>query len=240
MLYSVIMAGGSGKRFWPKSRKKTPKQLLKIAGKDTMIIQTVKRVRKLCPPSRILVVTTKEQAPEIRRQLPQLPTANIVAEPFGRNTSACIGLAAVKVIKKDRNAVMAVMPADHVITPESKFLATLRAAAKDADRSSGLITFGIVPHFPATGYGYIKRSSKLAAIGGIPIFKVDSFTEKPNLAKAKKFLKSKRYYWNSGIFVWRADVILDEFAQYLPAHKKGLDTIKKAVGTRREARAIAA
>jgi mannose-1-phosphate guanylyltransferase len=206
-IYAVIMAGGVGSRFWPRSKKKTPKQLLKIVGELTMIQETVRRLNSIVKNENIYIITNKVQKPGVLTQLSQLPIDNIIEEPFGRNTAACIGLASVIIQKKDPNAVTIVLPADHIIDGDKEFHDTLLKAAEFADKSNGLVTIGIPPSRPETGYGYIQIDDNPIADN---IFKVRTFAEKPNYETAVRFLDSGDFFWNSGIFIWRSDVILEE------------------------------
>ena len=206
---AVIMAGGKGERFWPLSREKFPKQLLSLTGKKSLLQETVERIKPLIPPRDILVVTRRPLARAIERQLPRVPRKNIISEPVGRNTAPCIGLAA-KMIKED--AIMVVLPADHIITPRGKFLDTLKKAVTLAKETGNLITIGIKPTYPATGYGYIEAGKREKR----QVFKVKRFVEKPDKKKAERFLKSGRFFWNSGMFVWKKSVILEAMRKYMP------------------------
>ena len=221
MLHAIIMAGGSGTRFWPKSRRDRPKQLLCLTGEATMLQQTVARIEPLVPRDRILIVTGADQAAATRAQLPDLPSRNVIAEPCPRDTAPCVGLAAGIVVKKDPAATMIVMPADHVIEPAEAFLATVRAAvAVIDDDPTALITFGIKPTHPETGYGYIERGPLLETRDGIPVNRVIQFREKPDRETAERFLSAGNFAWNSGIFVWRARTILDEIRATSPSLPK--------------------
>jgi len=230
MLYSVIMAGGSGTRFWPASRRSYPKQLLPIGGWRPLVEETMDRISELTPPERILIVTNSGYAKMTSDLLPEIPYANIIGEPVGRDTAACIGLAACIIVKRDPDGIMAVMPSDHIITPHAKFLNSLEAAASLLDnRKKALLTFGIKPSYPSTGYGYIKRGASLETINKVPFHEVDSFREKPNLETARTFVEDGGYYWNAGIFIWRADTILDYMAEFLPQLHEQLMRIKPEV-----------
>lgn len=223
-VYAVIMAGGVGSRFWPRSKKKLPKQLLKIFDNDTMIQATVNRLDGLVKKENIYVITNKLQRPEVLNQLKDVPAENIIEEPFGRNTAACIGLASIIIKAKDSNAVTVVLPADHIIKDVEKFKYTLENAAKYANESKGLVTIGITPSRPETGYGYIQINDKSLAEN---IYKVLTFAEKPNYATALRFVESGDFLWNSGMFIWRCDVILDEIKNLLPDLYAGLSEIEK-------------
>jgi mannose-1-phosphate guanylyltransferase len=207
---AVIMAGGKGERFWPLSREKFPKQLLSLTAKKSLLQETVERIKPLIPPRDILVVTRRPLVRAIERQLPQIPGKNIIPEPVGRNTAPCIGLAAKK-IKED--AIMVVLPADHIISPRAKFLDTLKKAVSLAGERKNLITIGIKPTYPATGYGYIEAGGRDKR----QVFRVKRFVEKPDKKKAEKFLKTGRFFWNSGMFVWKKSVILDAMRKHMPS-----------------------
>jgi mannose-1-phosphate guanylyltransferase len=226
-LFAVIMAGGVGSRFWPRSKEKSPKQLLRIFGQNSMIQDTVDRLKGLVDNENIYVITNKIQKPEIVTQLNHIPNENIIEEPFGRNTAACIGLASVIIEKKDKDAVTLILPADHIIKNIDVFHATLNNAARFAYETKGLVTIGIPPGRPETGYGYIQIDDKSVADN---IFKVLTFAEKPNYATAVRFIESGDFMWNSGMFIWRADVILKEIKDYLPDLFEGLETIRMDIG----------
>jgi mannose-1-phosphate guanylyltransferase len=210
------MAGGIGTRFWPLSTKSKPKQFLNILGNRSMIQQTVDRILPLVEYKDIYVVTNCEQTELVKGHLPQIPVENIIAEPFGRNTAACIGLGAILLSDKyPADETMLVLPADHYIGKPDKFLEMLSFAAKFARESENLITFGIKPTFPAIGYGYIESGEKIS-IQKFPIFQVKKFKEKPNFETAKAFLHSGNFSWNSGMFLWTFSSILDAFKKYMP------------------------
>ena len=227
-IYAVIMAGGVGSRFWPRSKEKSPKQLLKIFGNNSMIQDTVCRLKDIVEYEDILVITNKIQQPEIKKQLPEIPEGNIIEEPFGRNTAACIGLASIIIKSKQEDAVMIVLPADHIIKNVEEFHNTLKNAAKFAYESKGLVTIGIPPTRPETGYGYIQIDENGVREN---IYKVYTFAEKPNYATAVRFLESGDFFWNSGMFIWRADSIIDEIKMYMPDLYEGLQEIDKSLNT---------
>jgi len=227
-LYAVIMAGGVGSRFWPRSRGKKPKQLIRIFGENTMIQDTVKRLEGLVANERILVITNKIQKLRIKEQLPQIPPENIIDEPFGKNTAACIGLASVIINSKCKDAVTLVLPSDHLIKDVEEFQNNLKIAAEFAYQHKGLVTIGIKPTRPETGYGYIQFNDEQA---GKQIHKVLTFAEKPNLETANRFVEAGDFLWNSGMFIWRVDTILKEIKKYLPDLYYGLDEIKESIGT---------
>ena len=240
MLHAVVMAGGSGTRFWPKSRRNRPKQLLRLHGDSSMLQQTVERIAPMVGPERTWIITGADQAGAVRAQLPTLPAANVVAEPCPRDTAACVGLAASIVAQADPDGTMIVMPADHVIRPAETFRATVQAALDvvDADPSA-FVTFGIKPTRPETGYGYIERGESLGNPGGIALHKVVQFREKPDRATAERFVAEGRFAWNAGIFVWRARTILEALARHRPQLAEALGRVRQALGTSDEARVIA-
>lgn len=225
-IYAVIMAGGVGSRFWPRSKKKLPKQLLKIFGDRTMIQSTVDRLSGMIENENIYVITNQLQRDEVLKQLDGIPSENIIDEPFGRNTAACIGLASVIINKKDPDAVTVVLPADHIIREKDKFIETIENAAKFAFQSKGLVTIGINPTRPETGYGYIQINDKEVSNN---IHKVYTFAEKPNYATALRFLESGDFLWNSGMFIWRVDTILDEIKNLMPDLYEGLIKIQNHI-----------
>ncbi|MCK9197934.1 MAG: sugar phosphate nucleotidyltransferase [Syntrophales bacterium] len=238
-MYAVIMAGGKGARFWPRSRNRLPKHLLDICSEKTIIQETVARILPLAPPEKILIVTGASHARELIGQLPQIPPENILIEPMGRNTAPCIGLAALVVRKRSGNAVMAVLPSDHLIADEDNFRHVLAAAADMAARGNHLVTIGIRPTGPETGYGYIEEGKLAARERGEDIFAVKSIREKPDLELAKTFLAQGGFFWNSGMFIWQAATILKEMEASLPDIYAGLLTIDKALDTPAEATVIA-
>ncbi len=226
-LYAVIMAGGVGSRFWPKSRMIEPKQLLKLFNDNTMIQETVSRLSKLVESKNIYVITNQIQQPLIKSQLKDIPDKNIIAEPFGKNTAACIGLASVIIESIDSDGVMITLPSDHLISPKNVFHKTIKTAAKFAYENYGLVTIGIPPTRPETGYGYIQMDEKSSAQD---IYKVKTFAEKPNIGTAKRFLSSGDFLWNSGMFIWRVDTILEEIKRLMPDLDDGLNSIKNHIG----------
>ncbi|MBT8393181.1 MAG: mannose-1-phosphate guanylyltransferase [Ignavibacteriaceae bacterium] len=227
-LYAVIMAGGVGSRFWPRSKKKTPKQLLRIFGERTMIQDTVKRIAELVPIENILIVTNREQTDGIISQLPELPEENIIIEPFGRNTAACIGLASVVIQSKDPEAITFVLPADHVIQDTKAFIKTIRTAAEFAEKKSALVTIGIEPRRPETGYGYIQIDESAVDMN---VCKVLTFAEKPNYSTAVRFIESGDFYWNSGMFIWKVEAIFNEIKEHMPDLYTGLIKIKEKINS---------
>ncbi|MEE9542874.1 MAG: mannose-1-phosphate guanylyltransferase, partial [Thermodesulfobacteriota bacterium] len=228
-LYASILAGGIGSRFWPLSRETTPKQLLNVAGEESLLQSTIKRLDSLIGPERISIVTNAQQAEIIRHHLgykKSEPSPGYVVEPMGRNTAPAIGLAAIRLIEKDPEAVMAVLPADHLIKDGAPFRAALKAAGTVAE-AGHLVTFGVTPTCAETGYGYIKGGKEASKeVEGFKAFKVERFVEKPDLETAEGYLAEGGYFWNSGIFVWKARRILEEMRTHLPAIYSALMEIK--------------
>ena len=231
-MHAVILAGGVGTRFWPRSRRESPKQLLAIAGSTSMLRQTVERLLPVLPPDRILVVTQARQRLAIRRELPELPEANFLVEPIGRNTAPAIGVAATVLQARGAAAeAMVVLPADHVVARAEEFRAVLATCETLLRQHDPLLTLGIAPHRPETGYGYIRRGARAAEVGGLEFHRVERFVEKPDADTARRLLADGRHLWNSGMFVWRTGRILDELLRHLPAVGPGLDRLLRAYGT---------
>jgi mannose-1-phosphate guanylyltransferase len=234
MLHAVIMAGGAGSRFWPESRDLAPKQLLALAGGRSMLQATVDRLRELAPSDRVTIATRASLAEAIAKQLPELPAEAILAEPCQRDTAPCIGLAAMRIAHDDPDATLVVLPADHVISPESEFVRAVRAAVKLVDSKPGrIVTFGIRPSYPAESFGYIERGAPLAELspGEPKAFQAVRFREKPKAEIARQYLEAGTFYWNSGIFIWKARTILDALAERQPEMFEHLKQITAAVGT---------
>src|SRR5262245_11535298 len=229
--FSVIIAGGKGTRFWPLSRTERPKQLLKILSRKSLIEETVERVTSLCGRDRTLVVTVAEQLGALRKELENLPKKNFLAEPEGKNTAPCIGLAALEVTRNRADAMMIVLPADHWVADVIKFRHTLEAAVEVAARTDKLVTVGIRPDYPETGYGYIVRGKSLETNRKGYAFNVARFAEKPTLAAAKRLIRQGSL-WNSGIFVWRGATLLDLLHRYEPKIAQGLDAIRRQAGAK--------
>jgi len=232
------MAGGRGTRFWPESRERMPKHLLDIAGERTLIQETVGRIETLVPAENILIVTGLSHAEELIRQLPQIPPANVLIEPVGRNTAPCVGLAALHIKRKHPEEVMAVLPADHVITDAKEFCEVLPIAAEMARQGNYLVTIGIPPTRPEVGYGYIERGALRISVRGRDIYEVASIREKPPLETAEMFLERGGFYWNSGMFVWRVDTVLKAIETFLPDLHVSLIRMEKAIGSDREKEVI--
>ncbi|MFO0808836.1 MAG: mannose-1-phosphate guanylyltransferase [Gemmataceae bacterium] len=217
MLHALIMAGGGGTRFWPRSRAAKPKQFLALAGDRTLLQQACDRLEAQVSPENTWIFTAEPHRAEAARELPQLPATQVVGEPAGRDTAPCIGLAAAVIHRRDPNAVMLVTPADHVIEPAQEFRRALQAAALTAEEHpDALVTFGIPPSFPATGYGYIHRGAEVAQRQGVPIYAVNGFREKPGFDLAEQFVAAGDYFWNAGIFVWKTTAILHELQEQRP------------------------
>ena len=232
------MAGGSGTRFWPWSREETPKHTLNILEKNSLLNETIERVLLNIPIDNILIVTTQPQIESIKKLLPNFPEKNLIAEPFGRDTAPCIGLAASIVNKRNNKAVMAVMPADHIIKPKEKFAKILDIAYMSAKDSNCLVTFGIVPIEPSVHYGYVHCGQKKEVKDDVTIYEVEGFKEKPDKHTAQGYLDTGEYYWNSGIFVWSTKTILTCIKEYLPELASGLSRIDQQLNTPHEAEVI--
>jgi mannose-1-phosphate guanylyltransferase len=233
--YAVIMAGGSGTRFWPLSRRKRPKQLLQLLGPQTLLEQTVARLKGMIPPSRIFVFTNELLRSEIIHRLPTIPRQQIVAEPAARNTAPTIGLAAHEILRRDPEGLMVVLPSDHVIAKPAEFRRVLRAACRWASTEERSVTIGLEPTRPDTGYGYVRKGRRVGRLERQEIFRVEKFTEKPPLEKARRYLASGRYLWNGGMFIWRASTLLRNLERCQPRMARGLAKISAAGGTRARA-----
>jgi mannose-1-phosphate guanylyltransferase len=224
------MAGGTGTRLWPFSRRDSPKQSLKLVGDRTMFQHAVDRLTPSFQSDRIFVVAGAEHVAALMAQAPELPADNFIVEPEGRGTAACIGLAAMTLRRQDPEAIMAVLTADHFIREEARFRRVLDAAGEVAGLGH-LVTLGITPSSPSTGYGYVKQGEVLGAIGDFPFYRVDRFTEKPELETARRMVESGTYSWNSGMFIWRVERILGEFERQMPEFYAQLMQIDAALAT---------
>lgn len=233
MPYAVIMAGGRGERFWPRSRMSFPKQFLNLLGDKSMLQMTVERVEDLVGINNVYVVAGDDFRELVINQLPRLPENNIIIEPFGRDTAAAVGLASVVLGRQDPGEVMIVLPADHFINDVARFQEVLEGAMGAARRGDEIVTLGITPHRPETGYGYIRRGEVLDTFNGIPAFRVESFLEKPDYHKALELINSENYLWNSGMFAWRVDLIIKLIDKYTPRLADGLKSIGQALGSMR-------
>jgi len=235
MHYAVIMAGGIGSRFWPRSRQEMPKQFLNVFGDATLIQNTVARLQGLIPPERCLIVTHERYVEQTKRQLPAVPDENILAEPISRNTAPCIAYAAVKLAERDPDATMVVLPADHVIRNVAGFHSVLDVALEKAQDPESLVTIGIEPTYPATGYGYIQYDdSDETDDDTLRALSVKTFAEKPDEQTASRFLNSGDFLWNSGMFIWRADTILSELETHLPECHAAFQPVRPVVDTDEE------
>lgn len=232
-MYIVIMAGGSGTRFWPRSRSLYPKQMLQLFGQRSLIQHTYDRISGLTSKDKILVITNISLRDAIIGQLPELPPQNIIAEPFGRNTAPCIALAGAIIQKREKkDEVMVVLPADHLIRSEDKFRECIQSAMECAPGEGCLITVGIKPSYPETGYGYIQKDLEITSRYGRPVFKVKTFAEKPDTDTATNFLKSGDFLWNSGMFIWTVETIMHELDEHQPEIAEAAQTLKKYVDTK--------
>ena len=229
---ALIMAGGRGERFWPKSRKNLPKQFLSLTDDGrTMIQLTVDRILPLVDMEDIYIATNKDYKGLVKEQLPGIPDENILCEPVGRNTAPCIGLGAIHILRKYEDAVMMVLPSDSLIKDGDRYRELIKDAFEIASEGNNLVTMGIRPNYPETGYGYIKYMKDQPRMSG---FKVDKFVEKPSLELAKEYLATGSYLWNAGMFVWKLSTIIELFEIHLPEMLKGLFDISRAIGTEDE------
>jgi mannose-1-phosphate guanylyltransferase len=232
MLHTLIMAGGGGTRFWPRSRQLRPKQFLALTGEQTLLQLAFERLEGAVKPEHIWIITAETHREETARQLPRLPADRIIGEPCGRDTAACIGLGAALMVRGDPEATMIVAPADQVIEPVQEFRRAIQAAdLAIQEHPAALVTFGIPPTYPATGYGYVHRGAALGQRQGVGVFRVKAFREKPAADMAEQFLASGEYYWNSGIFVWKASTILTALRERQPALYAAVQKIADAWST---------
>ncbi|MBC8162037.1 MAG: mannose-1-phosphate guanylyltransferase [Roseiflexaceae bacterium] len=236
-MYALVLAGGSGTRLWPYSRSSKPKQFLSINGDQTMLQQTVARILPIVPIEQIYIATGAAYTELVIEQLPGLPRENILAEPSGRGTAPCIGWAALHLRRRDPEAVMAVLSADHGIERGDLFCEVLQAGEKLA-QAGYLVTLGITPDEPSTGYGYIKRGADLGETSVQGAYQVAAFVEKPNAVRAKEYVQSGEYLWNAGMFVWRADRILEELNSHRPMVAEALQAIDVTIGGEHERHAL--
>jgi mannose-1-phosphate guanylyltransferase len=227
-MYALILAGGVGTRLWPRSRANLPKQLLALTGDRTMVQATVNRVLPIVPIENIFFATNQEYGSLIEEQIPGIPRSNIIEEPSARNTAPCVGLGALHIQQLDPEAVMASLHADHFIADEAGFRRAL-LVAEEVARQGYLVTLGITPTRPETGYGYVQRDSELGCYNDHLVYRVNRFLEKPDLATAERFLASGEYYWNSGIFIWQVSTLMRAFNDYLPEFYSQLGRISRAI-----------
>ena len=232
-VHAVILAGGRGTRFWPRSRTRTPKQLLNIVGKKTMLEQTVARLRPLIPAERIWTVTNAEQATAVRKQVPTAARKRVLIEPKGLNTAVAIGLAAIQARHVSRgDALLAVLPADHYIAQPQKYREIVSAALEMAREPGRMVVLGIPPTRPETGFGYVERMGESISAKGFPVFAVKRFTEKPALPFAVEYVASGKYQWNAGMFFWRVSTFLDNLKSFLPKTHEALEKLSALIGKR--------
>ncbi|GAC1632119.1 MAG: mannose-1-phosphate guanylyltransferase [Candidatus Acidiferrum sp.] len=231
--HAVILAGGRGTRFWPRSRTRTPKQLLNIIGKQTMLEQTVARLRPLVSPDRIWSVTNAEQTVALKKQLPAAARKRVITEPIGRNTAAAIALAAIHIRHAAKgDALMAVLPSDQFIAQPEKYRSIVSAALKHAGEPGRMVVLGIPPTRPETGYGYVERMGDPITAADFPAYAVRRFTEKPALTVAQEYVASGNYQWNAGMFFWRVSTFLDNLQRHLPKTRADLEKLAATIGTR--------
>jgi mannose-1-phosphate guanylyltransferase len=232
--HAVILAGGRGTRFWPRSRTRTPKQLLNIVGNTTMLEQTVERLLPLIRAERIWTVTNAEQSAALQKQVPAASRKRVITEPLGRNTAAAIALAAIHVrhAEKNRDAVLAVLPADHFIKDAARYRKIVATALQIAKEPGRMIVLGIPPTRPDTGFGYIERGRDGFTCNGLPVFAVKRFTEKPSQPVAQEYLDSGKYQWNAGMFFWRVSTFLENLAKYVPKTVEALEKLSAHIGKR--------
>ena len=229
-LYTLIMAGGSGTRFWPRSKAVKPKQYLNLFGSESLLEATIKRFSSFTSNEKIYVVSGKSQAEVLESQTTMLPKSNLIYEPVGKNTLPCIGLAAMFAEQENPDGIMVVTPSDHLIENVELFRDTVLAAVKIADKQNGIVTIGITPTYPATGYGYVQTAENITGLEKIKQFKVERFVEKPNETKATEYLKQGGFYWNSGLFVFKISVFLDAVKQFAPKLYSDLRKIQADLG----------
>ena len=234
LAHAVILAGGRGTRFWPRSRTRTPKQLLSIVGAESMLEQTRARLAPLFPAERTWVVTNDEQARAVHKAVPKIPVRNTLIEPAGRNTAAAIALGAVHVLRHSGgDALMAVLPADHWIAQPARYRQIVRAALAVAAEPGALVVLGVPPTHPERGFGYIQRAESARRVSREPVYAVRQFTEKPSLARARRYLASGRYLWNAGMFFWRVSTYLNNLERHLPKTHAAILRLAEAIGTQR-------
>lgn len=239
MITALIMAGGEGTRFWPLSRSNRPKQFLKLTDdQKTMLQSTVDRIKGLVPPEQIFIATNENYREAIEKQLPEVPEENIIIEPYKRDTAPSIGLASLYIERKYPGSTMIVLPADHLVKDKDRFLNILQKAVMTAAVGSNLVTIGIKPTHPETGYGYIHYGNLLHTIDKDKVYEVREFTEKPDLETAKSFLEAGTYLWNSGMFVWKVETIQEKIKKHMPDLYQAMERIRQAIGSDLEEKVI--
>ncbi len=231
-VYACILAGGSGTRFWPLSRRTRPKQLLKLLGPRSLLEQTVERLRGVVPPARVYVLTNQAVRAQVRRALPGVPARQVIAEPAGRNTAPSVGLAAHEVLRRDPEGILVVLPSDHLIAKPQTFRRALGAACRWAAVEGRSVVLGLKPTRPETGYGYVRRGVRAGTAGGQAIYAVERFEEKPRAAVARRYVRSGRYLWNGGMFIWRASTVVRHLERFQPRMAEMLERIVRAGGAR--------
>jgi mannose-1-phosphate guanylyltransferase len=235
---AVLLAGGRGTRFWPRSRMRTPKQLLNIAGTKSMLRETAERLDPIFKRRNMWAVTNVEQVGGVRRELRGVPSAHILAEPVGRNTAAAIGLAAIHLAREYGDALMTVVPADSHVADAARYRTLVRAALEQARDAGALVVLGITPTRPETGFGYIERGAVCARPRGVRAYEAKRFTEKPGLARARRYVTSGKYLWNAGMFFWRVSTFLENLKRFLPSTHAALAELGKTIDTRKYASAL--
>ncbi len=236
--YICLLAGGTGTRLWPRSRKQTPKQFVPILSRKTLFQETIARAEKIVPPERIFVAANKDYIDDVRRQSPQITRKNIIGEPEKKNTAMAMGTAAAYIHKRNPKAVIINLATDHQIGNLSAYIKTLKAAAKTAYTKNIMVSVGLVPEFAHTGLGYIESGKKIGKTDGINVFEMKGFKEKPDLKTAEEFIKTGKYYWNANNYVYPAQLLLEEFKSLAPDIYKHIVKVKKAAGTFREKSAL--
>jgi len=230
--YAVIMAGGSGTRFWPLSRRKHPKQLLTLFGRRSLLGQTVARIQPVIPSGHTYVFTSTVILRKVRQLLPRIPSDRIVGEPAARNNAPTLGVAAYEIARRDPDGVMVVLPSDHIIAKPEVFRQVLGAACRVASTPGRSVVLGLKPTRPDTGFGYIRLGATGGKVAGHEVFQVESFTEKPSLALARRYASSRRYLWNGGMFIWKAATLIENFQRFQPEMARQLKQIADAGGVR--------
>jgi mannose-1-phosphate guanylyltransferase len=233
--YAVIMAGGSGTRFWPLSRRKHPKQLLTLFGRNSLLEQTVARIQPIIPFDHIYVFTSELILAEVRKLLPRVPSDQIIGEPASRNTAPTLGVAAHEIARRDPEGLMAVLPSDQIIAKEALFRRVLGAACRVASTASRSVVLGLKPTRPDTGFGYVRLGRREGKVAGQAVFHVEKFTEKPTVAVARRYVASGRYLWNGGMFIWKASTLIENLQLFQPEMAAPLKEIAEAGGVRSRA-----